>query len=70
MQETAHTLLVAVLTGLVYAGFQTGLLKRPFEGPPPCDAEKGLWRGIPVEELRTVQVVVQSAEEESKEDIE
>jgi len=70
MEETVQTFLVAVLTGLVYVGVRVGAFQiSPFPAAV-SDVEKGLWKGIPVEALRNVQVVVgSSAEEESKEDL-
>ena len=68
MEETVQTFLVAVLTGLVYVGVRVGAFQiSPFPAAV-SDIEKGLWKGIPVEALRNVQVVVGSSEEESKED--
>jgi len=68
MEETVQTFLVAVLTGLVYVGVRVGAFHMPLGKAADSDVEKGLWKGIPVEALRNVQVVVGSSEEESKED--
>lgn len=67
MEETVQTFLVAVLTGLVYVGVRVGAFHMPLGKAADSDVEKGLWKGIPVEALRNVQVVVGSSEE-SKED--
>ena len=69
MEETVQTFLVAVLTGLVYVGVRVGAFHMPLGKVVDSDVEKGLWKGIPVEALRNVQVVVGSSEEESKEDL-
>ena len=70
MEETVQTFLVAVLTGLVYVGVRVGAFRMPLGKAADSDVEKGRWKGIPVEALRNVQVVVgSSAEEESKEDL-
>ena len=68
MEETVQTFLVAVLTGLVYVGVRVGAFQVPLFPATVSDVEKGLWKGIPVEALRNVQVVVGSSEEERKED--
>jgi len=68
MEETVQTFLVAVLTGLVYVGVRVGAFHMPLGKAADPDVEKGMWKGIPVEALRNVQVVVRSSEEESKED--
>jgi len=65
MQETVQTFLVAVLTGLVYAGIRVGVFHAT-KAPGPTDVEKGLWRGIPVESLRGIQVVVAEEQEENE----
>ena len=67
MEETVQTFLVAVLTGLVYVGVRVGAFQMPLGKAADSDVEKGLWKGIPVEALRNVQVVVGSSAEESKE---
>ena len=67
MEETVQTFLIAVLTGLVYVGVRVGAFQMPL-GVANSDVEKGMWKGIPVEALRNVQVVVRSSEEERKED--
>lgn len=67
MEETVQTFLVAVLTGLVYVGVRMGAFQMSQGKAADSDVEKGMWKGIPVEALRNVQVVVRSLEE-SKED--
>ena len=69
MEETVQTFLVAVLTGLVYVGVRVGAFQMSQGKAADSDVEKGLWKGIPVEALRNVQVVVGSSEEERKEDL-
>ena len=58
IEQTVQTFLVAVLTGLVYAGVQgTPWQSKAVTGE--TDMEKGLQKGVPVESLRNIRVVVQ-----------
>ena len=61
IEQTVQTFLVAVLTGLVYAGVQgTPWQSKAVTGE--TDMEKGLQKGVPVESLRNIRVVVQGQE--------
>ena len=57
IHETVQTFLLAVLTGLVYAGIRVGAFTSSTK-ESSTDLEKGLLRGIPCEDLRNFEITV------------